>query len=136
MNWKVGDWVIFELSIGQIKELRDEPYKGSASFSDGSFETSGMLTDRFRPLTLRNKRTVEWFDTYYNYLREINGEAGFNYPDIFRYFANLALEAIDSDPENKKPYEKAEQFLNEAREYKPVIHGTNLFRPNLKKRIS
>jgi len=124
--WKVGDWVVFDLSIGQIKELSD----GFASFSEGFFETSGMLADRFRPLTLRNKRIVETFDTYYSRLREIDGEGGFNYPDISRYFAQLTLSAIDADDDSAKIfYDKGAAFAFEARSYPSVIDGVRLFRP-------
>ena len=126
MDWKAGDWVIFDLSVGQIKELRDE---GCASFSDGTFETSGRLTDRFRPLTLRTKRTVEAFDIYYNRLREIDGESGFNYPRIHQHFAQLALDAIDGAEDDKAPYELAQQFVKDARDYKTIIQDVPLFRP-------
>jgi hypothetical protein len=128
MDWKSGDWVTFDLSIGQIKELRD----GGESFSDGSFETSGRLADRFRPLTLRNKRIVEWFDYHYNELRKIDGEAGFSYPDIHRHFAELALNAIDAGPTAEKPfYKQATEFVRAARDYGPSIQGVRLFRPKL-----
>lgn len=129
MTWKTGDWVIFELSIGQIKRLDEE---GFSEFSDGSFATSGRLEDRFRPLTLRNKRTIEYFDYYYGKLNEINGEAGFNYPDIFRYFAQLSVDAIDGDEKDQRPYERAREFLQGAKEYKPTIDGVQLFRQNRK----
>lgn len=125
MEWKVGDWVVFSLSIGQIKELRGEK---CASFSDGSFETSGQLTDRFRPLTLRNKNIVEAFTFWYKRLHEIDGEIGFNYPRISQYFSELVLYAIDSES-NEEFYEKARQFVDDARDYKPIIQGINLFRP-------
>lgn len=123
---KAGDWVILDLNVGQIKEIREN---GCASFSDGFFETSGMLVDRFRPLTLRSKRTVETFEIYYNRLKQINGEAGFNYPRISQYFAQLALNAIDGDEKDQTPYDKAKEFIEDARNYKPVIQGIPLFRP-------
>ena len=126
MTWKAGDWVVFDLKVGQIKELRDD---GCASFSDGFFETSGRLTDRFRQLTLKNKRVVETFDAYYNRLHEIAGNAGFNYPDISSYFSQLALDAMDGDETSKEPYDKALQFIRDARDYKPIIQGVPLFRP-------
>lgn len=125
-EWKVGDWVVFDLSIGQIKRMDD--YQ---EFSDGSFNTSGRLADRFRPLTLRNKRTVEYFDYYYNELRKIDGEAGFNYPDISQYFAQLALDAMDGAEDDKAPYDKAQAFVKDARDYKPNIQGVGLFRRKL-----
>lgn len=129
MTWAVGDWVIFDLKIGQIKELRDDD---AASFSDGFFETSGRLTERFRPLTLRNKRVVETFSIYYERLREIDGEAGFNYPDIHLLFSRLALEAIDNE-DCETPFSKALQFVGDARSYKAGIQGVNLFRRNLRR---
>lgn len=130
MDWKVGDWVIFDLGIGQIKKLDDQ----HAWFSDGTFETSGRLVDRFRPLTLRGKRFIESFDIYYNRLRDIDGESGFNYPDIHRHFCQLALDAIDGD-DNKatKLFTQAEQFVCAARDYKGTIQGVRLFRPNMKR---
>ncbi len=127
MDWKVGDWVVFDLAIGQIKEIRDGE---SATFSDGHCETSGRLVERFRPLTLKSKRIVETFDIYYMRLRQIDGEADFNYPRISQYFANLALEAIDHE-DNRETYEKAQVFVREARDYKAVIQGVALFRPNI-----
>lgn len=134
MDWKVGDWCIFDLRIGQIKRLGTED-EGYDEFSDGSIGTSGRLADRFRPLTLRNKCTVEYFDYYYDKLRELNGEAGFNYPDISRHFNQLALDAIDEGEDGKQeiPREKAQQFFQEARDYKPVIQGVPLFRQNLRR---
>lgn len=132
MNWKAGDWVVFDLQIGQIKDLRDS---GGATFSDGICETSGHLADRFRPLTLRNKVITETFDFYYGKLRELNGEAGFNYPDISSYFAELSRIAIDADQEGERAaYEKAQQFVCAARDYTPVIDGIGLFRRNLSRR--
>jgi hypothetical protein len=124
MDWEVGDWVVFDLRVGQIKELRED---GGASFSDGFFETSGRLTYRFRPLTLKNKNIVETFDTFYHRLREIDGNSGFNYPDISRYFSQLALEAIDAD-DGASFYKKAQEFIRGARDYKPIIDNVKLFR--------
>lgn len=126
MAWNVGDWVIFDLSIGQIKKLDGV----IAYFSDGWCETSGQLIDRFRPLTLANKRVVETFDIYYKRLNEIDGDAGFNYPDISQYFAHLALELIDGG-DAKALYDKGNQFVADARTYKETIQGVRLFRPNL-----
>lgn len=124
---KVGDWVTYEMCVGQIKELRGD---GNASFTDGHFETSGRLLDRFRPLTMRGKNTVEAFHYYYRSLREIDGESGFNYPDIHNHFSDLALKAIDGDDDAAKVlYDQAQQFVINAREYTPQIQGVRLFRP-------
>src|SRR5690242_4509095 len=107
MDWKVGDWVVYDMKIGQIKELRED---GFQSFSDGWCEHSGALMDGFRPLTLRSKRIVETFDIYYNRLRKLPGEVGFNYPDIHRYFTQLTLQAIDGDDKDATPYDKAQNL--------------------------
>lgn len=128
MTWKVGDWVIFDLSIGQIKRMGD-----FEEFSDGSFATSGRLADRFRPLTLRGKSIIEYFDHYYRALNNIEGHAGFNFPDIFQHFSQLARDAIDDEAAQKDYLEKAKDFFGEARDYKPIIQGISLFRPNPRK---
>lgn len=128
MDFKAGDWVIYGLSVGQIKDLRED---GIAVFSDGFCETSGhRLADGFRPLTLKNKNIVETFDIYYGRLREIDGEAGFNYPDISRYFSHLVLEAIDAG-DAAKSCELAQEFVKDARDYKNPIQGVPLFRRKL-----
>lgn len=124
--WKVGDWCVFETRIGQITQL-DEDGSG-ARFSDGSFETSGGdLIPRVRALTLRNKRIIEWFDYYYRELKKIDGHNGFNYPDISNYFYSLALDAIDNMDSAKEIYDKAQEFVREARKYMPYIQGVRLF---------
>ena len=123
MNFKAGDWVVFELKVGQIKEIRDND---CISFSDGYFESSGRLTDRFRLLTLKNKNIVETFNIYYERLREIDGEAGFNYPDIHDYFSQLALDEIDTG--SGVSFDKAQKFVHDARSYTPIIDGVRLFR--------
>lgn len=128
MDWKAGDWCVFEMKVGQIKRVEDD---GSAEFSDGSFATSGRLRDRFRPLTLRNKSIAENFHIYYDRLRDINGEAGFNYPDIFTHFSNLMLKAIDGE-DNQQMYDEAQAFIRDARDYKTPIQGVALFRPKLR----
>lgn len=131
MDWKAGDWIVFDRSVAQIKELREG---GSATVSDGHIETSGQLMDRFRPLTLRNKRIVETFDIYYDRLRGIDGEGGFNYPDISHHFSDLALKAIDHEDTNEF-HEMAQQFFVEARSYTPTIQGVRLFRPQPRRAV-
>jgi hypothetical protein len=124
LNWKVGDWAIFDLNIVQITEIRES---GSCSVSDGSFETSGRLLGRLRPLTLHGKRAMEWFEYYYRELRKLRGESGFNYPDISQHFADLCLQAID-DENDKSPFDKGQEFFQKARDLTPLIQGIQLFR--------
>lgn len=130
MDWKVDDWCIYDLNIGQITKINNDG-NGFAQFTDGSFETSGKLLDRFRPLTLRNKRLIEWFDYYYRQLDKIPGEAGFNYPRIHEYFAMLSRNAIDNPGEEDKPMAKVTNFVTAAKDYHAVIDGVSLFRPKL-----
>lgn len=124
-NWNIGDWAVFDRSIVQIKDIREG---GGCSVSDGSFETSGDLLGHLRPLTLRNKHAAEWFDYHYRELNHINGHGGFNFPDISRYFSRLALRAMDGPVDDKTPFDEAQEFLRQARDYVPVIQGVSLFR--------
>lgn len=123
---KENDWVVCDRRIGQISQIRED---GLARFRDGFSELSGRILEDCRPLTLRSKAIVETFDIYYKRLKEIDGNSGFNYPDISRYFSRLSLEAIDlKDDVNKHIYEAAQEFIRQARDYKPEIHGVRLFR--------
>jgi hypothetical protein len=124
-TWKVGDWAVFDRDIVQIKEIRET---GGCEVSEGTFSTFGMLIDRLRPLTLRNKRTIEYFDYYYRQLSKLRGERGFNYPDISRHFSQLALNAMDGDEKDDAPFEAAREFVRRARDYEPMIDGIHLFR--------
>lgn len=131
MKFKVGDWATHDMGVVQIKKIDDEGY---ACISDGWFETSGKLADRLRPLTLRSKRIVEWFDIVYTRLKDIDGEVGFNYPRISQHFSQLAIQAIDCDEDDQKAkqyFDQADAFVSEAREYKPMIQGVALFRPKV-----
>ena len=128
-EWKAGDWAVFDLKIVQIKEICEN---GCCEVSDGMFATSGHLLDRLRPLTLRNKAVTEYFDYWYEELRKINGNAGFNYPDISRHFSQLALNAIDGDPKDASNHDLATAFVREASRYTPFIQGVGLFRAALK----
>lgn len=125
MKWKVGDWAVFDRDIVQIKEVYEH---GGCAVSTGMIETSGNLFDRLRPLTLRNKAAAEYFDYYYGKLSEINGERGFNYPDISRHFSELMLCAIDGPLDNKDPFDKAVEFFQQARDRREIIQGIQLFR--------
>lgn len=122
-TWKAGDWAVFGMEIVQVKQI--EPY---VEVTTGIISTSGKLLDRLRPLTLRNKVTVESFDYYYRELKTIRGHRDFNYPDISRLFCDLALQAMDGPEDDKEPYDKAQAFLRDARDYKPKIQGVHLFR--------
>lgn len=127
MTYKENDWAIFEMNIVQVTELREN---GGITVSDGSFNTSGNASNimgRMRDLTLRNKRIAEAFEYYYKELRKINGEGGFNYPDIHGYFSEICLEAMDA-PDGEETYEKAAAFVKSAKQYEPIIDGVKLFR--------
>lgn len=128
-QFKAGDWVVFDLRVGHVRESKGD----WDEFSDGTITTSGRLQDRFRPLTLRNKVIAETFDYYYRQLNEIDGNAGFNYPDISQHFAHLALDAMDANEDDAgQSYDAAAQFVSDARDYKPEIQGIALFRRKLR----
>jgi len=127
-RFKVGDWVICGKDIGQIKRLDDN---GVDEFSNGWTDRSGTgLSKKFRALTLENKRVVESISARYDLLREIDGEAGFNYPDISEYFDQLVLTCIDY-VNLTEAILKATAFVEAAKKYTPVIDGVRLFRPKL-----
>ena len=124
-KWKKGDWAIYDRRIVQITSVKD---KQVCEVSDGVLNTcSTGLEARLRPLTLTNKGVVESIEWWYRDLRKIRGEGGFNYPDISRYFSDLALRAIDTQPDNNA-MNKASNFVRAARDYTPVIDGVLLFR--------
>lgn len=122
---KDDDWVVCGLSIGQISQIREN---GLARFRDGFSELGGRILDSCRPLTVRNKAIVETFEIYYKRLKEIDGNSGFNYPDINRHFSLLALSCIDNPEADGKFFEQGQEFIREARYYTRVIQGVNLFR--------
>lgn len=122
---QVGDWVVFDLKIGQIKKLGEDSWD---EFSDGMFTTSGRLRDRFRPLTLRNKNIIETLDFYRKELNKIHGSQGFNFPRITDHFSQMSCELIDGS-DSKDMYNKAREFYEAACRYEPIIQGVPLFRP-------
>lgn len=133
MTIKDGDWVIYGLKLGQAGPIRQETYGTIIEFSDGFIRTSGRdMHEWMRPLTLRNKVIVQSMDGIYDRLRQIDGESGFNYPDICHYFEALALKAIDGgEKDERAAYDKAQKFIDGARDYQRVIDGVRLFRPKM-----
>jgi hypothetical protein len=122
---KTGDWCVYDLNIVQI--MATEPY---LEYSTGIIRGGNATREHMRPLTLKNKVIVEGMDHYYNMLRDMDGESGFNYPDINRYFSTLARQAMDgSEADAKAAWDKAQKFVNAARDYQKVIDGVRLFRP-------
>lgn len=100
---QVGDWMIFDLAVSQIKELRHDD--GYAVVADAFTQTSGKIATRLRSLTLKSLRCAQLFESQYRRLKEIDGAAGFNYPDISEYFSALCLDTIDSAAAD--PFDKA-----------------------------
>jgi hypothetical protein len=122
---KKGDWCIYGLDIVQVMEL--EPY---VEYSTGHIRGSNAPIEHFRPLTLQSKVIVEGMDHYYQMLRDQDGSAGFNFPRISQYFAQLALDAIDgTEDQAKAAWKRAQDFVHAARDYQQVIDGIRLFRP-------
>jgi len=114
MQLKVGDWVIQDYAIKQIRKIEEN---GSTEVSDGAFSTSGYsILKSCRPLNLRNKRYAESIQYQYDELKKVKGSNALNWPDINRYFSDLCLKAID---DTKTDYKEGEtnQYLKEAREF-------------------
>ena len=130
-KFKVGDWVIHEMEIGQVTEIRTN---GCATFSDGYSSSYGKIAADFRPLTLRNKTIAEAFHSYYKELYQIDGSNGFNFPVIKWYFNQLAISTMDgSEGNERKCYEQAAAFVKQAKAHRKTIQGISLFRPTVKK---
>lgn len=127
MKIKKGDWVIYDREIVHIMET--EPH---LEYSTGIIRGSNAWRDGMRPLTLQNKVIAQSMEHYYDKLRELDGSASFNFPDISRYFSSLALEAIDGDAADcSAAYKKAQEFVQAAHGYQKVIDGVRLFRPKM-----
>jgi len=93
MNWKVGDWCLFEFTLHTIKEMEGNKI---TSVSDGNFQTGGCdLSDRVFPLTIRNKRISDTFEYYSGKFHEIH-HVTLNFPDIHNYLVEKWCKAMNS----------------------------------------
>lgn len=124
IDLKNGDWVVCDQRIGQLSRVDGK----FAELADGLFCLSGSIINDCRPLTVRNKRITESMEYQYQQLNNIDGSRGFNFPDINNYFWQLALNAIDDQENEKKYHDLSADFIKDARDYKAVIQGVNLFR--------
>ena len=131
---KVGDWIIFEYGIVQIKEVENGRV---TDVSDGSFSTSGRdLSDRCYPLTLSNKNAADYVESYSARVHR-EGGPGLNYPDLHGKAVQLAhgiMSLPESDIEGrKKAYEAVSNFyrtlFDTLRDSKRLsVEGVSLFR--------
>lgn len=126
MEFKIGDWVIYDRKINQV---RKSSYSDNLELTDGHICTSCGTWENARPLTIRNKAIADTFEIYYERLRKMDGSGGFNFPDINRYFTNLCIEAMDAnDADTEALFKRANEFTRQARDYTKVIDGVRLFR--------
>lgn len=109
----VGDWVFFEFSLVQIKEMKGPNIQ---EVNDGLFSMSSrFLNDRVRLLTMRNKIISEEFERTSKTLHDLNNNK-LNYPDIHSKLVDLWVEACDILPsppkeeELQKMYERVRKF--------------------------
>jgi hypothetical protein len=135
MEFKVGDWVLFEHKVGQLKRVEAED--GWSEFSDGMFSTSGCLLDRCFPLTLEGKRCADWFEYYYHDLHQIDSKGKLNWLDVHREIVNLweaTMLALGREEPTKRAYKDAENFFRECKEALSSLrevrlaNGVQLFR--------
>lgn len=90
MTFKVGDWVIHEFKIGQIKKIDGD----IITFSEGFFETSGLLAGAIVPLTLRNKAISD--NVEYIYQKIHNNTTGLNYSNIRWKLIEIWLDSCNA----------------------------------------
>lgn len=135
MKFAVGDWVIHNYEIKQIKRMEEGKV---VEVTCGSFSTSSSdLTYDIRPLTLKTKRYAESIEYYYKELDKLPGSRSLNWPDINRHFSDLCLKAID-DPKEKYQEGEVNKYLQEARDFVQKtrdalsgvqsVNGVDLFR--------
>lgn len=113
----VGDWVLFEFSIVQIREMDGPKIQ---EVNDGLFTTSGRyLNVRVQLLTMRNKVISEEFETASKEIHATNNNQ-LNYPDIQSKLVDLWIEACDLPPTPPKEKE-LQKIYTRLREFKDNI---------------
>src|ERR1035437_10935672 len=129
--YKVGDWVIHRLDIGQVIKLNAD---GTVrEFSDGAFSSSSNDLN-VRPLTLRNKRMAEVFKYYEKEIRSLPVEKALNWPDIHGHLVGLAYQAMDTtqrDGETNAAVLRGQEFVQKVRDQLrnvDEVDGIRLFR--------
>jgi hypothetical protein len=99
MQWKIGDMVICEFEICEIRGISGERV---TEVSDGIFSHNSYdLSDRIFPLTLANKVCSEPFSRYKDKLLK-EGLNCFNYPDFCDFFVQKWVLALQNPNESCK----------------------------------
>ncbi len=126
---KVGDWVIHDYKIKQVKEIKEN---GVSELSCGYMCVSGMNLET-RPLTLRSKVIADNIETYYKKLRDLPGSNALNYPDINRFMSAKCIEAIDAeDNDMRMILQETAEFVSEIKDslnrVDAIFKGVRIFR--------
>lgn len=110
-TFKVGDWVLSEFVLKQVKSMVDDRVNG---VSDGFFETGGYdLRDHTFPLTMRGKIISAEYERVYKDLHAKGGRLNLNYPDILNWLVDDWVKTMskqDDDDAVKAGYERLEAF--------------------------
>lgn len=94
-KFAVGDWVIHDFAMKQVKSVDGSHY----CVSDGAFETSGNL--ELREATYKTKYLADVCRHYYDKLHQQYGHLIRNWPELNRWFDARCIEMIDSMKDEK-----------------------------------
>ena len=116
-KWSVGDWVLYEHGIYQIKEISNGRV---TRLTDGHIESSSLnFNDRIFELTLAGKNCADFFTYHDNELHHEHGKVIQNWPDLHRKICELfnntmrAIEGGDNET-IQNCYEEARGFFREV----------------------
>jgi hypothetical protein len=115
MAYKVGDWVVCEFKIQQIKKISEDGR--ITEVCDGYFYHSGWsLNNHIFPLTARNKIISEEFDGIYSKIHELDNKyrININFPVIIDYLITEWVKVManaDDDESIRRGYDKIQKML-------------------------
>jgi len=114
-KYKVGDWVVCEFKVQQIKQISEDGRV--TDVSDGYISHGGWsLNDRVFPLTLRSKIISEEFYDVYHKIHKLDDKykISLNFPDINDYLITEWVKVMtddDDDESIRKGYDKIRKML-------------------------
>lgn len=93
-TFRVGDWILHDFAIKQLKEVRKTDWGFSVTISDGYFSI-GTSLDEIYTLTLFRKIIADGVDRHYEKLKALEGEQHLNWPDINRKCIGFAYTGYE-----------------------------------------
>jgi len=94
---EIGDWVVQDFEIKQVREKR--PEYDSLTLSTGIISSSGNFDDAMFPLTLQSKVIAYSIEKTMDQIRDIH--RNLNFPDIRRKMESFFIEACSLDSDSK-----------------------------------